>query len=55
MIEPMLARLVGCFVFAGLLATLLVAVSASADTKRRDVVAAAEIKHRVASQTFTRQ
>lgn len=55
MVEPMFARLVGCVVFAGMLAGLLVAVSASADTKRRDVVAAAEIQHRVVAQTFTRQ
>jgi hypothetical protein len=54
MIEPMLARLAGCLVFAGLTGGLLVAVAAPADATKRDVVAAAEIKERVETALVTR-
>ena len=53
MIDPMLARLGGCFVFAGLLGALLTVVAEPKDT-RRDVVAAAEIQHRVTSCLLAR-
>lgn len=54
MIEPMLARLAGCLVFAGLVGGLLAAVAAPADATKRDVVAAAEIQHRVETVMVTR-
>ena len=52
-IDPMLGRLGGCVVFAGLLAALL-AIVAQPQSARRDVVAAAEMQHRVASSLFAR-
>ncbi|MGA0531716.1 hypothetical protein [Hansschlegelia sp. KR7-227] len=47
MIEPMVARLVGCVVFAGLLGTLVVAIDEPRQRQRSDVVAAVEMQHRV--------
>lgn len=52
-LDPMIARLGGCLVFAGLLAALL-AIVAQPQNPRRDVVAAAEVQHRVASSLFAR-
>lgn len=54
MIDPMLARLAGCVVFAGLLGGLLTAVASPGEPPRRDVVAAAEIQQRVEPFLFTR-
>jgi len=53
MVDPMFARLGGCMVFAGLMAALL-SVVAEPKSERRDVVAAAEVKHRVAASLFAR-
>jgi hypothetical protein len=55
MIEPMLARLVGCVVFAGLTGALLAVVSTPSDTAKRDAVAAAELQHRVQTAMVARQ
>lgn len=54
MFDPMLARLAGCFVFAGLLGALVVAASTPQPTKPSDVVTKAEIQQRMASYEFTR-
>lgn len=54
MIDPMIARLGGCLVFAGLFAALLAVVATQDGPDRRDVVAAAEVHHRVASSLFAR-
>jgi hypothetical protein len=55
MIEPMITRLVGCLVFGGLLAALVVTADASRlEPSRSDVVAAAQIEQRVQEILFTR-
>lgn len=53
MVDPMFARLGGCVVFAGLMAAMLAAVAEPRD-QRRDVVAATEVQHRVATSLFAR-
>ncbi|MFC3694235.1 hypothetical protein [Chenggangzhangella methanolivorans] len=53
MLDPMIARLGGCLVFAGLFGALI-AVVAQPQAPKRDVSAAAEIHHRVASSLFAR-
>jgi hypothetical protein len=54
MMDPMLSRLVGCFVFAGLLGALIVAVAVPQPQKSSDVVSQVEMQRRVASYQFTR-
>lgn len=54
MIEPMFARLMGCIVFGVMLAAMVLAVSDTGGSNRRDVVAAAELTNRVTSSLFTR-
>ena len=54
MFDPMIARLAGCLVFGGLLGSLVVAVDAPPSPGRPDVVAAAEIQHRVQDTLITR-
>lgn len=53
MVDPMFVRLGGCVVFASLMAALLTAIAEPKD-QRRDLVAAAEVQHRVASSLFAR-
>lgn len=54
MMDPMLSRLAGCFVFAGLLASLVVLVATPQPPKSSDVVNRVEMERRVASYQFTR-
>ncbi|MFC7053539.1 hypothetical protein ACFQI3_12665 [Hansschlegelia quercus] len=47
MIEPMVARLIGCLVFAGLLSGLIVAADAASDPRKQSQrVAKAELQQR---------
>jgi hypothetical protein len=55
MIEPMLARLLGCVAFAGLTGALLAAASTPSETAKRDAAAAAELQHRVQTALVARQ
>lgn len=56
MIEPMVARLVGCLCFAGLLGGLIVAADASNDRRQQTQrVAAADLQQRAEQVILPRQ
>lgn len=54
MIEPLVARLVSCCVFAGLIGAMIYAVATPGAATKGDQVAAAELQRRVTTSLFTR-